>query len=143
MKISLDTSIIVEIERRKEKTVELIENLLILHKIFISAVVPSEIFTGTYLREDYMRATQKAKRLFSTFEIIPLNTEIAEIIGRINAFLIADGSVIVIEYQDVAIAATFLYKSGDYLLTKNKKHFSRIPELKGKSLTPSEADMIV
>ena len=141
MKISLDTSIIVEIERRKEKTVELIENLLILHKIFISAVVPSEIFTGTYLREDYMRATQKAKRLFSTFEIIPLNTEIAEIIGRINAFLIADGSVI--EYQDVAIAATFLYKSGDYLLTKNKKHFSRIPELKGKSLTPSEADLIV
>ena len=141
MKISLDTSIIIEIERKKEETIELIENLLKTHEIFISAVVPSEIFTGTYLRKDYKKATQKAKSLFANFEIVPLNMEIAEIIGQINAFLITDGSVI--EYQDIAIAATFLYKSGYYLLTENKKHFTRIPELKDKTLTPDEAGRIV
>ncbi|PXF51645.1 MAG: hypothetical protein C4B55_04575 [Candidatus Methanophagaceae archaeon] len=140
MRISLDTSIIVEIERRKKRTIGLVENLLETHEIFISAVVLSEIFTGTYLRKDYEKATQKAKGLFSKFEIVPLNTEIAEIIGRINAFLIADGSVI--EYQDVAIAATFLYKNGDYLLTENKKHFIRIPSLSGKVLTTGAADKI-
>ena len=104
MKVSLDTSIIIEIERKKEETIELIEKLL-------------------------------------NFEIVPLNTEIAEIMGQINAFLITNGSII--EYQDVAIAATFLYKSGDYLLTGNKKHFTRIPELKDKTLTPDEASRMV
>ncbi|MGB7002654.1 MAG: type II toxin-antitoxin system VapC family toxin [Halobacteriota archaeon] len=138
MKISLDTSIIVEIERRNEKIIEFIENLLERHEIFISVVVPSEVFTGTYLRIDYEKATQKAKRLFLKFEIVPLNMEIAEIIGKINAFLIANGSII--EYQDVAIAATFIYKMGDYLLTKNNKHFVRIPELIDKVLTPDEVD---
>ncbi len=141
MKVSLDTSIVIEIERKKEETIELIEKLLKTHEIFISAVVQSEIFTGTYLRKDYKKATQKAKRLFSNFEIVPLNTEIAEIMGQINAFLITNGSII--EYQDVAIAATFLYKSGDYLLTGNKKHFTRIPELKDKTLTPDEASRMV
>mgnify|MGYP000259227157 CR=1 FL=1 len=141
MKISLDTSIIVEIERKNDEIIEIIEKLMKKHEIFISAVVMSEIFTGTYLREDYEKATKKAKGLFSKFGIIPLNTEIAEIIGQINAFLIADGSVI--EYQDIAIAATFVYKKGDYLLTKNKKHFGRIPELSDKALTPDEEDRIV
>jgi predicted nucleic acid-binding protein len=141
MKISLDTSIIVEIERRNEKIRGFIESLLERHEIFISVVVPSEVFTGTYLRIDYEKATQKAKGLFSKFEIIPLNMEIAEIIGKINAFLIANGSII--EYRDVAIAATFIYKMGDYLLTKNNKHFVRIPELIDRVLTPDEADRIM
>ena len=141
MKISLDTSLIVEIERKNEKVIEFIENLLEKHEIFICVVVLSEIFTGTYLRIDYEKATQRAKGLFSKFEIIPLNMEIAEIIGQISAFLITKGSII--EYQDVAIAATFIYKRGDYLLTKNKKHFVRIPELRDKVLTPYDANRII
>ena len=64
MRISLDTSIIVEIERKNEKIIEVIEKLMKKHEIFISAVVSSEIFTGTYLREDYEKATKKAKKLF-------------------------------------------------------------------------------
>lgn len=67
--------------------------------------------------------------------------EIAETIGKINAFLITNGSII--EYQDVVIAATFIYKMGDYLLTKNKKHFVLIPELMDKVLTSDEADRII
>ena len=136
MKLSLDTSIIIEVERQRRETLALIENLLKEHEIFISAVVPSEIFTGTYLREDYKKATLKAKRLFANFEVVPLNEEIAD--SQINALLITDGAVI--EYQDVAVAATFLHKNGDYLLTGNKKHFTRIPELRDKTLTPDEAD---
>ena len=94
MKISLDTSIIVEIERSNEEIIEFIEHLLERHEIFISVVVLSESFTGTYLREDYEKATKKAKGLFTKFEIVPLNRDIAEIIGKLNAFLIANGSII-------------------------------------------------
>lgn len=91
MKVSLDTSIVVEIERRNEGIIDIIEKLMKKHEIFISAIVSSEIFTGTYLREDYEKATKKAKELF----------------------------------------------------LKNKKHFSRIPELSGKVLTPDEVDWII
>ena len=51
MKISLDTSIIVEIERENEKMIEFVENLLKRHELFISVVVSSEIFTGTLVMQ--------------------------------------------------------------------------------------------
>lgn len=137
MKISLDASIIVKAERRNEKVAELLKDVMLKgHEIFMSSVVPSEIFIGTYLRDDYRKATHKARDIFSAFKIVPLNIEVAEIIGQINAHLLTKG--VSIEYQDVAIAATFFYEKGNYLLTKNKKHFANIPGLKGKVFTPRE-----
>lgn len=136
MRISLDTSVVVEIERGAEKVVKLLDDLVIDNQIFISSVVLSEVFTGTYLREDYKRATKKAKELFSMFEVVPLDGEIAEILGQLNAYLIAKG--LPIEYQDVAIASTFLHKQGEYLLTQNPEHFLRIPGLKDKAVRPPE-----
>ncbi|MFQ6137012.1 MAG: type II toxin-antitoxin system VapC family toxin [Candidatus Hydrothermarchaeales archaeon] len=137
MKLSLDTTILVDLDRKDEDTTEVLKALLSEgHEIFMSAVVPSEIFTGAYLREDYRAAVAKVKRLLSRFEIVPLNTAIAETIGQINAYLIING--LPVEYQDVAIAATFISKGGDFLLTKNKRHFLSIPELKDKVFTPAE-----
>ena len=137
MKIFIDTSVIVDIERGNEETVGLLDYLLAgKHSILISSVVASEIFTGTYLREDYKKATKKAKELFSCFEVVPLDMEIAEIIGKLNAFLIAEG--LPIEYQDVAIASTFIQKKGDWLLTKNLKHFTRIPGMEKTAVNPAE-----
>ncbi len=134
----MDTSIIIDIERGNQEVIKLLDGLILDddNYVFISSVVLSEIFTGTYLREDYKKAVKKAKELFSLFEVIPLDTGIAEIIGEINAYLIANG--LPIEYPDVAIAATFLSKKGEYLLTENVEHFSRIPELKKKVLRPGE-----
>ncbi|MFH1323226.1 MAG: type II toxin-antitoxin system VapC family toxin, partial [Methanobacteriota archaeon] len=118
MKIFIDTSIVVDIEREIEETSNLLQHLILTnHTVFMSTVVASEIFTGTYLRQDYKKATSKAKELFSCFHIIPLDMEIAETTGKINAYLIANG--LPIEYQDVAIAATFVKEKGDWLLTKN------------------------
>ena len=102
----------------------------------MSAVVASEIFTGTYLRQDYKKATGKAKELFSCFQIIPMDLEIVETTGKISSYLIANG--LPIEYQDVAIAATFVKERGDWLLTKNKKHFTIIPGLEKAAITPAE-----
>ncbi len=62
--------------------------------------------------------------------------EIAEITGKISAYLISNGTPV--EYQDVAIAATFVREKGDWLLTKNKKHFTIIPGLEKAAATPAE-----
>jgi predicted nucleic acid-binding protein len=137
MKIFIDTSVIVDIERGKEETTDLLERLMAENNpIFISSIVASEIFTGTYLRTDYIKATKKAKELFTCFTIVPLDMEIAEIIGKLNAYLIANG--LPIEYQDVAIAATFIREKGDWMLTGNKKHFDIIPGLEKVAVTPAE-----
>ncbi len=137
MKIFIDTSIVVDIEREIEETVNLLQHLILTnHTVLMSTVVASEIFTGTYLRQDYKKATGKAKELFSCFQIIPLDMDIAETTGKISAYLIANG--LPIEYQDVAIAATFVKEKGDWLLTKNKKHFTIIPGLEKAAVTPAE-----
>ena len=139
MKIFIDTSVIVDIERGKEETTGLLERLMEENNsILISSVVASEIFTGTYLRIDYKKATKKAKELFTCFQIVPLDMEIAEIIGKLNAYLIANGRPI--EYQDVAIAATFICEKGDWLLTENKKHFSIIPGFEIVAITSAELE---
>ena len=137
MKIFIDTSVIIDIERGNEETTALLDYLIAnKHSILISSVVASEIFTGTYLRKDYKKATKKAKELFSCFEVIPLDVECAEIIGKLNAFLIAKG--LPIEYQDVAIASTFIKEKGDWLLTRNLKHFTIIPGVEQAAVSPTE-----
>ena len=53
-----------------------------------------------------------------------------------NAYLIANG--LPIEYQDVAIAATFIREKGDWLLSVNNKHFDMIPGVEKAAVTPAE-----
>ncbi len=137
MKIFIDTTIVVDIERGNEETDNLVQHLISTNNsVLASTVVASEVFTGTYLRQDYKKATKKAKELFSCFNIVPLDMEIAEITGKISAYLIANG--IPVEYQDVVIAATFVREKGDWLLTRNKKHFTIIPGVEKAAISPAE-----
>jgi len=58
------------------------------------------------------------------------------LIAELNAYLISKGQPI--EYQDVAIAASYFLERCDVLLTENKNHFERLPNLKDKVMTPKE-----
>ncbi len=128
MKISLDTSAIIEIERGKVDLRKFMQ-----YDVFVSVIVVAEIFTGTYLRKDWKKATSKAKRLFSLFDVVPLDFRIAEIAGKINARLIQKG--LQIDFQDVLIASTFIAKKGDLLITNNIDHFRRIDEISNKVIS--------
>lgn len=128
MKVSLDTSAIVDIERGKVSIRHFTH-----HDVFISSVVAAEIFTGTHLRTDRKTATSKARKLLSLFEVVPLDMKIAEITGKINAYLISNGMPV--DFEDSVIAATFIHKKGDILVTNNLKHFRRIPEISDKVMS--------
>ena len=132
----VDTSIIVDVDRGNEEVIELCKRLTGTNSAFISTVSVSEILTGSYLRKDYKTAVKKAEKVLSQFRCVALNGEVAKIIAELNAYLISKGQPI--EYQDVAIAASFLLECCDVLLTENKDHFERLPNLKGKVLTPKE-----
>ena len=98
-------------------------------ELLLSNVTISEIFTGAYLKRD-PDAILKVRRLLAQFEWVGMNYDAAEKTGEIMVYLISKGEVI--EYQDVVIAATFLVSAGDYLITENISHFSRIPSIKPK-----------
>ncbi len=134
--VLVDTSIIVDVDRGKEDVIELCKRLTSTNSAFISTVTVSEILTGSYLRKDYKTAVTKAERVLNQFQWIALNGETAKVIAQLNAYLISKGQPI--EYQDVAIAASFLLECCDVLLTENKDHFERFPNLKGKVKTPKE-----
>ncbi len=135
MNVILDTSIIVEIDRKNEETIKIIKKLIDNdHNIIISTVTVSEILTGSYLRKDFKKAVAEAKRILGQFLWVDIDSKIAEKTAQYLAYLISEGTVI--EYPDVAIAATFKVTDSDYLLTLNKKHFEILPELKGKVHEP-------
>jgi predicted nucleic acid-binding protein len=104
--------------------------------VFISTVSVSEILTGSYLRKDYKAALKKAERGHGQFRWFPLNGEAAKLMAELNAYLISKGQPIY--YQDVAIAASFLIVRCDVLLTENKEHFERLPNMKDKVMAPKE-----
>ncbi len=134
--VFVDTSIIVDVDRGKEDVIELCKRLTSTNCALISTVSVSEILTGSYLRKDYKSAIKKAEKVLGQFRWITLNGETAKLIAELNAYLISKGQPI--EYQDVAIAASFLLECSDVLLTENKDHFERLPNLKGKVMTPKE-----
>jgi predicted nucleic acid-binding protein len=134
--VFVDTSIIVDVDRGKQDVIELCKKLTSTNSAFISTVSVSEILTGSYLRKDYKTAIKKAERVLGQFRWVPLNCEAAKLVAELNAYLISKGQPI--EYQDVAIAATFLMEGCNVLLTENKEHFERLPNLKGKVMTPKE-----
>lgn len=135
-KVFVDTSIIVDVDRGKQDVIDLCKQITSTNNGLISTVSVSEILTGAYLRKDYKAAVKKAEKVLNQFRWVTLNAEVAKIVAELNAYLISKGQPI--EYQDVAIAASFLMECCDVLLTENKNHFERLPNLKGKVMTPKE-----
>jgi len=138
MKLLVDTSIIVKLDRKDKETQVLLKKFSQVHQLFISTITVAEILTGSYLRDDFDIASRKAKSIMGRFSWIELDAMIAEKVGEINAFLISNGQKI--ELPDIIIAATFSKIQADYLLTFNKRHFERIGFLAKFTLTPQELD---
>jgi predicted nucleic acid-binding protein len=136
MRVFVDTSVIVDIDRGRQEVIELCRRLTKEHEVYLSTVTVSEVLTGSYLRRDAAKAVAKAKRVLGQFSWVNLDGAVAERTAQLNAYLIAEGQPI--EYQDQAIAASCLTTNSDILLTSNKEHFARIPPLRDVVLTPEE-----
>ncbi|MDP3640207.1 MAG: type II toxin-antitoxin system VapC family toxin [Nanoarchaeota archaeon] len=138
MKMVVDTSVLVEIDRHKEQTIRLLQKLAEQEELFISTVTVAEILTGAHLRKDASQALLKAKEVLNQFLWVDVDGEVADIVAKLYAFLLFEKKEKSIEYPDVLIAATFLSLHGDILLTLNKKDFQVFPQLKEKVCTPEE-----
>jgi uncharacterized protein with PIN domain len=65
LRMLVDTSIIVDVDRDKQNVIELCKQITSTNSAYISTVSISEILTGSYLRKDYKVAVKKAKKILA------------------------------------------------------------------------------
>ncbi|HEX9245011.1 MAG TPA: type II toxin-antitoxin system VapC family toxin [bacterium] len=97
----------------------------------ISAVTLAELVTGVHRSRDPKQAAEGLRRFLTGVVVLPFTEEIARRFGEENARLLDGGQVI--SQFDLTIAATALHH-GMVLLSENRKHYQRIPNLKLESL---------
>jgi predicted nucleic acid-binding protein len=133
----LDTSILIESERRGEGVEDILRRVREAHgelDVALSAVSAVELTHGIYrARSDADRDRRRAfvDGVFHDLIVHPLTLAIAQLAGRIEGEQAARGVSIAME--DLIIGATALHLSFD-LVTLNIRHFQAIPGLNVLSL---------
>jgi predicted nucleic acid-binding protein len=128
----LDTSILIESERRGEGIEDILRRARAIHgeiDVAISAVSAVELTHGIYRAKtdaDRMRRQSFVEGVFEDLIVYPLTLEIAQVAGRMEGEQAARGVSIAIE--DLIIGATAIHV-GFGVATLNVRHFQAIPGL--------------
>ncbi len=120
-RICLDTSVLIDYYRKKDKTKTLFVTLSYKYSFAISVITKLEILTGIVENQKIFW-----NNIFENLEIIPLNEDDVEIAAEIIRNLTKRNKIIGI--KDILIGATAVSKSMK-LATLNKKEFVRIENL--------------
>lgn len=129
MNYLLDTSAIIDILRGKGE----VENFIADHiddSFSTSCVCEAEIAEGVYREKTEnipIRQKQMKKVMASFHQVLPFDSEQADIAGRIRAELGKAGQLI--DDLDILIAAAAMCSQAA-VVTKNTKHFARIKNLR-------------
>ena len=129
----LDTTVLIDLLRQKTEAWDFISNNSN-NKFLTSSICEAEVWEGVFREKGSNFETRKKALedlLESLFKIIPFDSEQAQIAGRVRAGLSAKGDLT--GDIDILIAASAMANDA-ILLTKNIKHFSRIPGLELKEL---------
>ncbi|VBB46539.1 Ribonuclease VapC [uncultured Desulfatiglans sp.] len=95
---------------------------------FTSAVVIGELYKGAYRSQHRERhLTNIEQRVLPAVSVLPYDTSIAKVFGKIRAYLEEMGTIL--PDADIQIAATAISHNLE-LITGNLRHFSRITDLK-------------
>jgi len=122
MKILIDTSVIIDYLRRKDKEYSFLYSLASSdNELFVSILTHSELYSGKSVWEK-KEARKTMEEIVSGFTIINLTQEISITAGKIKAKYNMD-------LFDAIIAATAI-KGGLSLATLNIKDFEKIQDLK-------------
>ncbi|RLE79393.1 MAG: type II toxin-antitoxin system VapC family toxin [Thermoprotei archaeon] len=128
----VDTDYLINLTRGDSGAVKLARKIDY-EKIYvaISVVTVHEYFVGVYLSywsdEDKLKEMlERVERELARFDIIPYTDKIAKKSAEIAAYLYKRGEPI--GFADTIIAATAITNNLK-LVTRNIKHFSKIPEL--------------
>jgi predicted nucleic acid-binding protein len=117
----LDSSFLIDLLRGDERAVETAKSLDD-EPVSISSIVRFEVFQGLSVNH-----RKRLERDFASLATIAFDADQADIAASIADRLYRKGEPI--DPQDAMIAAAAI-ATGKTLLTRNEKHFSRIPQLR-------------
>jgi len=124
----LDTSFIIDLLRGREAAVKKIKKLESeLVATNISAPSIFEVFVGISLTKKPYAEKKKVMDVLESWGTLVLDSECAALSGNIHGQLIKDGQTI--DPEDSMIAGIAIVNK-EVLLTRNTKHFRRVPNLK-------------
>lgn len=129
----LDTSVLIDLLRGKPDAKVFVDRHLE-EAITTSSICEAEVYEGIYREKggDIPKKRQTFQNLLKNFSpAVPFDSDQAEIAGKIRTQLALKGSLI--GDLDVLIAAAAISQDAA-LVTKNIKHFEKIPDLQLLSL---------
>lgn len=125
MAVLVDTSVLIDIERRAEA----LQTLTSARKGVVSVVTASELLVGVHRAETDRLQMQRrtfVEHVLTFLRPIPITTQIARVHAETRAMLQRQGNEI--DTHDLWIAATAL-THGHQLATTNLNDFERVPGL--------------
>lgn len=86
-----------------------------------------ELWRGVHLAARTAEEAERVTGLLALYTVVPLDAEGARVAGRVDAELLRQGHAL--DPEDSMIAGITL-SLGETLLTRNVRHFSRVPGLR-------------
>lgn len=126
MNYLVDSDWVAEYLKGRKEATELLTSLG-REGLAISLITFGEIYEGIYYGPDPKSHEAGFRRFLKWVEVLPLNRQIMKRFARIRGQLRRQGQLI--GDPDILIAATTLHY-GLVLVTRNRKDFQRIPNLK-------------
>ena len=127
--VVIDSDLIIKYLRKKpEFAVDFLNNLFENeNKLKTTIFNYAELLEGAYLTKNVPKNLRYIKEFLSKFEILSFDIQDADLFSQIHAQLLKSGTPV--GDMDVLIASIVL-NQGETLVTRNLKHFSKIPMLK-------------
>ncbi len=127
----LDTDILISFLRNKKKAVNTMNSLIKSNMILTTTIINvGELYTGAYLSSQVAKDINAIEKFLEKFEILEYSKEDSRVFGQIQANLIKTGNKI--GKMDTIIGSIALNRN-EVLITRNIKHFKKIPLLKIKN----------
>ncbi len=128
--VCLDSDLLVSFLRRQPQALQAMEKLNGMEKLSTTIVTVCELFEGAASATDPIRASLSLDALLSQMTILDLDYASARIFGQARFSLRRKGMPL--EDMDLLIGS-IAYSHGEELITRNRKHFERVPGLKIKT----------
>ena len=128
----LDSSVVIEAERKKQPVTDLIEAIFAAHgaiDLSLSPITVAELVHGIYRArtpEASQRRREYIEELVSLVPVHPVTKRTAWLLGKIEGQEAAKGNVLPFNDLMISVAAIEL---GYAVLTVNLRHFQKVPDL--------------
>ncbi len=135
--VVIDSDLIISYLRKKPKfTVKYLNELLDSEESLKTTIFNyAELLEGAYLTNNVPKNLRYIKEFLENFEILSFQLPDASLFSQIHPQLLKDGTPV--GDMDVLIASIVL-NNNETLVTRNIKHFSKIPLLKIKDWTKQD-----